>query len=308
MCRLGGIVLTNRPRPVEQYREIAEDLLMLIVNMERALGGDGNSITFHYPDGSHYIIKDHRKANRLFGRYEEIVKRLEGAIIVQCHSRLSTCGPSEQHENMHPFIHGDVVGCHNGQIDDQSIWQELEELGHDGPYSTTDSEAIFAALDFFAHDLHPKSVQPVIDMLHGTYAITAVSKTRPDTLFMLAGSNPLCYWHNQKKGILWYASTPSLLPDTLNIPKKKRKKKTWDRYKQQYTETTVKELDVYELEEGEGVYVKVGKKHLFIESHLFDLSVSYRHYPYKNYYDYGWDDEAEVYLKEWKEEYGELGH
>jgi len=291
MCRLGGVVLTNGPRPVEQYREIAEDLLMLIVNMERALGGDGNSIAFHYPNGSYHIIKEHRPSNRLFSRYEEIVKRLQGAIIVQCHARLSTCGPSEQHENMHPFVHGDVVGCHNGQIEDQSIWEELEKLGHNGPYSTTDSEAIFAALDTFAHDLHPKSVQPVIDMLHGTYAITAVSKARPDTLFMLAGSNPLCYWHSKTKGILWYASTPSLFPDTLNIPMKKKKKKTWDRYKKQYIETTVKELDVYELEEGEGVYIKAGKKRLFIESHLFDLSVSYSYYPRKLYYGYGWDDE-----------------
>lgn len=300
--------MSNRPRTVQTYKEMAEDILMLLVNMERALGGDGNSITFHYPDGTYHVIKEHRKVNRLFSRYNEIVERLQGSIIVQLHARLSTCGPSKHHENMHPFVHDNIIGCHNGQIDDQSIWETLEKLGHHGPYSTTDSEAIFAALDTFAHDLHPKSVQPVLDMLHGTYAITAVSKTRPDTLFMLAGENPLCYWHNKKKGILWYASTPSLFPETLGIPKRKRKKKTWNKYKQQYTETTVTELDVHEMDEGEGVYVRVGKKRLTIETHWFDILASYKYNPYAKYYAYGWDDEAEVYLKEWKDEYGELGH
>lgn len=282
--------MSNRPRTVQTYKEMAEDLLMLLVNMERALGGDGNSIAFHYPDGRYHVIKEHRPSNRLFSRYDEIVERLQGAIIVQLHARLSTCGPSKHHENMHPFVHGNIIGCHNGQIDDQEIWSALEQVNHPGPYSTTDSEAIFAALDTFAHDLHPKSVQSVLDMLHGTYAITAVSLERPDTLFMLAGENPLAYWHNQKKGILWYASTPSLFPDTLNIPKKKVKTKTWNKAKGAYVEKKVTKPDIYELDYGEGVYIRVGKKRLTVESHMFNV-IPYGYKYYGKYYDYGWDDE-----------------
>lgn len=156
MCRLGGVVLSNRPRTTEQYQKITEDLLMLLINMEEAYGGDGVSMTFHYPNGSYRIIKEHRKVNRVFHRFNEIQQNLmDGAIIVQMHARLSTCGPSKHHENMHPFVHGEIVGCHNGQIEDDLIWKELEHFDV-FPYSTTDSEAIFAALSVYSPSLHPR--------------------------------------------------------------------------------------------------------------------------------------------------------
>lgn len=295
MCRLGGVVLTNRMRSVERYNQIAEDLLMLLVNMERALGGDGNSLAFHYPNGDVRIIKDHRKANRLFHRYNEIVQNLQdGAIIVQMHARLSTCGPSKYHENMHPFEHGAIVGCHNGQIDDQPIWDMLERVGV-FPYSTTDSEAIFAALDTFAPSLHPTGIQEVLDMLDGTYAITAVSRKQPNTLFLLAGENPLCYWLDAKRGEFWYASTPNLLPESLEIPKVKKKRKTWDWKKKAYVESTVAERDVVELDYGDGIYVRVDRKKITIEKKDFYIT------PAKKYgYGYGY--------KAWDWDYYDIDH
>lgn len=92
MCRLGGIVLSERPRTVEQYQNMTEDLLGLLVNMEEAYGGDGVSMTFHYPDGTYRMIKEHRKVNRVFHHFNTIQKNLmDGAVIVQMHARLSTC-------------------------------------------------------------------------------------------------------------------------------------------------------------------------------------------------------------------------
>ena len=287
MCRLGGVVLSNRPRTVEKYRQIAEDLLMMLVRMEDALGGDGNSITFHYPNGSYRIIKEHRKVNRLFSRYEEIVQNLmDGAIIVQMHSRLSTCGPSKQHENMHPFTHGSIIGCHNGQIVDKYIWQEMKQLYGVKPYSTTDSEAIFAAMSVYAPTLRPNGVQEVLDMLEGTFAITAVSKHEPNMLMLVAGSNPLAYWNNKKEGEVWYASTPSLFPDTLNIPTKQiTKTYTYGKNKGKSYKTTVR--NIIELDEGDGLYIRSHKKRVTIEKVEFDIQ--WYQYSFNKYR--AWDDE-----------------
>lgn len=290
MCRLGGLVLTQRPRTVKFYEQTTEDLLMLLVNMEEALGGDGNSLSFHYPNGDVRIIKEHRKVNRLFHRFNEIKRNLmDGAIIVQLHARLSTCGPSKHHENMHPFTHGDIIGCHNGSIQDNFLWTMLEEMGHEGAYSTTDSEAIFASLNTFAPSLRPTGVQEVIDLLEGTYAITAVTKQTPNMLFLLAGENPLAYWHDRKTGQLWYASTGDLLPESLPVTERKvtRTYKTGKNKGKKYT-TTVR--DIHNLDYGEGLYIRAGKKEITIESHMFDVWSTYYGYNKNRYYDESWDD------------------
>ncbi|MFA8439196.1 hypothetical protein [Pueribacillus sp. YX66] len=292
MCRLGGVVLTNRPRSVDKYRQISEDLLGMLVKMEDALGGDGNSLTFHYPNGTYRIIKEHRKVNRLFSRFDEIQKNLmDGAIIVQMHARLSTCGPSEKHENMHPFVHGEIIGCHNGQIYDKHIWDELEEKYGIQPYSTTDSEAMFAAMSIYSPTLRPKGLQNVLDMLEGSYAITAVSKKEPNMLTLVAGDNPLAYWNNRKEGEFWYASTVELFPETLNIPTRKIKKKyAYGKNKGKTYTTTVR--NVIELEEGEGLYIRSHKRKVTMEKHQFDTWGTY-YSPYSNWnFGSAWSDEC----------------
>ncbi|PWA05272.1 hypothetical protein DCC39_18240 [Pueribacillus theae] len=300
MCRLGGIVLSDRPRTVKKYEQITEDLLMTLVNMEDALGGDGNSLTFHYPNGEYRIIKEHRKVNRLFSRFNEIRQNLmDGAIIVQMHARLSTCGPSKYHENMHPFVHGPIIGCHNGQIQDKYIWKSLEKMNIT-PYSTTDSEAMFALMSVYSPTLRPGGMQEVLDELDGTYAITAVTQDQPNMLFMVAGDNPLCYWNNKKAGELWYASTPSLLPETLNIPTKKVKKEyTYGKNKGKTYTTRVR--NIVELEEGQALYIRSHRKKVTLEKQEFEVWGSY----YSSWRT-GWDTDFDGYYED-EDGYGIYG-
>lgn len=284
MCRLGGIVLGQGiKRTEEDYARIMEDLLALLIKMENALGGDGNSITFHYSDGSYKIVKEHRQSHRLFSRFEELKNALKGAIIVQMHARLSTCGSSKQHENMHPFVHGNIIGCHNGQIDDVYLWDLLDIK----PYSTTDSEAIFAHLSVHAPTLHPKQVQTTLDHLYGSYALTVVSKAKPRQLFIIAQNNPLCYYYDRKHQELWFASTDDLLPDTLNIPVKQEKYTVKGKT---YTRTVSL---VRELKKGEGVYFRSHKKGVSIEHVEFEVKDQPKHaFPYAwSAYDYAYDYE-----------------
>lgn len=194
--------------------------------------------------------------------------------------------PSKHYENMHPFAHGGVVGCHNGQIEDDLIWKELEYF-EVYPYSTTDSEAIFAALSVYAPSLHPRDVQTVLDSLLGTYAFTAVNTEVPNMLFMVRGEKPLCYWHNKKRGEFWYASTPDLLPETLNIPQKKVKRK-YTSGKNKGKTYKVKVRNIIELEEGEGLYIRSHRKHVSVEKHQFDVWAAYYHPEEWSRYD-SWD-------------------
>lgn len=273
MCRLGGLVLSTRPRTTHFYDGIAANLLALLTNMEKAYGGDGVSITFHYPDGHYYSIKEHRHVQYTYARYDEIRQSLEGVVIVQLHARLGTGGDSRDHKNLHPFHHGDIVGCHNGVIyNDDSIWNTLTSK----PYSQVDSEAIFAKLNETAPDLSTSEVQRVIDTLYGSYAITAVNTNNPTTLFLLAGENPLCYYRNPKTGILWYASTEDLLPAEI-FPKQTKKEKKGKKQ--------VANRQAVELLDGQGMYITARTKYIEIRDHMFDMYL----YPYASqYYGYGY--------------------
>lgn len=307
MCRLGGVVLNKQVVSEERANEITEGLLMLLVNMEDALGGDGNGVSIHYPNGDYYILKDHREANYFFRYFEEIKQHLlNGATIVQMHARLSTGGSSLNHDNLHPFVHNGIIGAHNGTIEDKFLWDELNELGI-YPYSDVDSEAIFASLGAFANNLHPKLVQSVINDLYGMFALTTWSQQKADELLLVSQDNPLAIWDNKEDGELWYASTGDLFPGSLQIDTVKVK--TLGRFGKSKGKTIMKDVpNIYELKEGEAIYVRSGEDRVTLEYTEFDISytnymrsgIGYNYYG--NYYEDEYYDslleEEENYLEE----------
>lgn len=306
MCRLGGVVLSQGTKTEERAIEITENLLMMLVRMEDALGGDGNGITIHYLDGTFDTLKDHREANYFFRHFNTIKDAiLNGAHIIQMHSRLSTGGDSKYHENLHPFVHGDIVGSHNGSIEDGFLWDELGTLGVE-PYSVVDSEAIIASMSVFASTLHPKTVQTVVSDLHGMFALTLWSKKAPNQMLLVRQDNPLCFWENVEREEIWYASTPSLFPDSINVSTKKVK----DTYSygknagKAYMKTV---LDVVTLEYGEGAYLRSHKDNTSYEFVVFNMEgtgyTASRYgygngeYAYDHYYEDSFWDGLEKYVE-----------
>lgn len=291
MCRLGGVVLSKKERSEERITEITESLLMLMVRMEDAYGGDGSGVSFHWDDGRVEYLKDHRDVNFFFRHFNTLKNwLLEGATIVQLHARMSTGGSSENHNNLHPFTHGDIVGAHNGTIDDISLWGDLNPLGVYA-YSDVDSEAIFASIDTFAPSLHPKLMQVVMNDLYGVFALSIWSKKMPNNLLLVKQDNPLSYWHDKDNGELWYASTGDLLPTSLDIDMVKTK--ATYQYGANKGKSYMKPVrNIIELREGDALYIRSGDGNN-IHTEFIELDVSDTSYSgygrYGGYSSYGYD-------------------
>ena len=295
MCRLGGVVLSKKDRSDERITEITEALLMLLVNMEEAYGGDGNGLSVHWDNGRTEYLKDHREANYFFRHFSTLKQWLkEGASIVQLHARLSTGGSSENHDNLHPFTHGDIVGAHNGTIDDRLIWSDLNTIGVEA-YSDVDSEAIFASINTFAPTLHPKLLQVPINDLYGMFALSIWSKKKANSLLLVKQDNPLCYWIDRANGEFWYASTGDLLPESLDIETVPVKTMhTYGTNKGQYYMKQVP--NITELSFGDALYVKSGDGNMIyldkIELDVYGTTnSSYRNdYVEDDYYNQGYTE------------------
>lgn len=286
MCRLGGVVLSKKDRSEERITEITEGLMMLLVNMDEAYGGDGNGASFHWEDGRVEYLKDHREANYFFRHFNTVVKWIkEGANIIQLHARMSTGGSSENHNNLHPFTHGNIVGAHNGVIDDKFMWEEMKRLGV-YPYSEVDSEAIFASLNTYAPTIHPKLLQVTLDDLYGMYALSIWSKLKSNTLLLVRQDNPLSVWHDKENGEFWYASTSDLFPESLNIPIKKVR--DTHKFGANKGKSYMKNLrDVMDLESGHALYIVSGDdSDIFTD--LLTVDVSNPTSMYDNNYNYNY--------------------
>jgi glucosamine 6-phosphate synthetase-like amidotransferase/phosphosugar isomerase protein len=89
------------------------------------------------------------------------------------HCRAATLGDKEDNENNHPIKIGNLVGIHNGKIDNHR--KIIEKLGckRDGQ---VDSEAIFRLLDYYTdHGKEPftmEMIQEIVRRLDGTFAVT----------------------------------------------------------------------------------------------------------------------------------------
>jgi len=262
MCRLGGVALGTMKRSTQFYHMLAEQLAELLVNMDVAQGGDGVGVAIHYPNGARKVLKTADRAWKAY-RYlwPQVEEALPGAVAVQMHARLATCGDSSNPNNLHPIERGSVVGAHNGIIlNDDEIFEymELERKGQ------VDSEAIFALVEAIAPDLDLEGIQTVLDCLAGSFAFTVASTEAPGKVLLVAGNGQLMYARQKQTGLVWWASTSGLLPLS-----------------------ALRGSTVVSMELGDTAVVHTDEPKPRVE--LYELKVAPRH-SYGFWYEYGYGD------------------
>jgi glutamine---fructose-6-phosphate transaminase (isomerizing) len=159
-------------------------------------GADAVGYAFRGADGSIAVSKLRGGASALLDELD-VPNETSQALL---HVRDYTKGPPEIGGNNHPIRHGSVVGVHNGVIenDDELLARYgIERFEED---MTVDSEAIFALMEFRAHD--PRA----LGELRGAMAAAWLDENEPEALFVARGLHrPL--WLGTTRTEVFFAST-----------------------------------------------------------------------------------------------------
>ena len=116
------------------------------------------------------------------------------------HVRDYTKGHPEIEANNHPIRHGDVVGIHNGVIENDDDVLARYGIERAAPEMTVDSEAIFALVELRRHD--PRALSE----LRGAMAAAWLDERDEGTLYLARGRcRPL--WLGRTADGLYFAST-----------------------------------------------------------------------------------------------------
>jgi glutamine phosphoribosylpyrophosphate amidotransferase len=116
------------------------------------------------------------------------------------HVRDYTKGHPEIEANNHPIRHGDVVGIHNGVVENDDALLAHYGIERAAPEMTVDSEAIFALVELRRHD--PRALSE----LRGAMAAAWLDERDEGTLYLARGRcRPL--WLGRTADGLYFAST-----------------------------------------------------------------------------------------------------
>ena len=202
MCGIGGFFVSPNSTLLKEgglikLRELAVETLKNLQPNGREAAG----IAIVKDDGIR-VFKQPVIASKMIEMPEFtsfIVQNIDSKTIsVLIHTRLPTCGDKENNNNNHPVIHGDVVGIHNGHVNNhKDIFEKLKvkRVGE------VDSEAIFALLNLaWAHEIkttthvrdidYTDAVVKSVSVLSGQYAFAAVNARVPTRLALVRSGQP----------------------------------------------------------------------------------------------------------------------
>jgi len=190
VCGIAGYSLSSES---QASRTLAAQALLAGIS-ER--GADAVGYAFRGDDGRVEVTKLRGGASALL---DEIHVPASSSQVL-LHTRDHTKGHPEIEANNHPIRHGNVVGVHNGVIEnDDELFAHYGLDRHDDEM-TVDSEAIFALMELRRHQ--PRALRK----LRGTMAAAWLDERDGRTLYLAKGiRRPL--WVGTTSSELYFAST-----------------------------------------------------------------------------------------------------
>ncbi|ALY09623.1 glutamine amidotransferase domain protein [Arthrobacter phage Salgado] len=200
MCGIAAISLSPSDRDLH-VGEVAASLLRGIESRGRHATG---AAWYRHEDDTVAMTKVAATATIFLKHREAILPATTPAMIL--HTRYATHGNVEDRDNNHPIQHSNILGIHNGVL--QNHEEILKGIGAT-PNTPVDSEAIMALLN--GGEKHPAEV---LGSLRGDAAVGWIDLREPEVLHLARVSGrPLCIAQTEG-GSLLMASTMQTLTDT----------------------------------------------------------------------------------------------
>ena len=179
MCGLYGSITHKDKKLSYPERKIRNQIIKgLAVGMQDR-GEHGAGIAGVFPKVTD-VVKKAISAEELVDSkaFNDLLKK--NPQIILGHTRWATIGAVSD-RNTHPFDYGNIIGCHNGHVDNyKNIFEENKVDGE------VDSEAIFYLLNKYNNDY-----ERAFRELYGSFAITWINLKTPNKLYMIRDGNPL---------------------------------------------------------------------------------------------------------------------
>uniref|UniRef100_A0AAU6W0G0 Glutamine amidotransferase n=3 Tax=unclassified bacterial viruses TaxID=12333 RepID=A0AAU6W0G0_9VIRU len=146
------------------------------------------------------------------------------------HNRWATSGAKDDDNNAHPFIHGDIVGVHNGSLRNQSLLDDHKNF-------VVDSDNLF-------YQLNKTGLHDTMSKTDGAFALVWYDKKDNSLNFIRNDERPLCV-AKLSNGCWVWASERGMLTWLIN-----RHKTLMLDTETDATDNTIKTPMIYNLEKG----------------------------------------------------------
>jgi glucosamine 6-phosphate synthetase-like amidotransferase/phosphosugar isomerase protein len=180
----------------------------LVGNEERGREASGIAVVRH--DGRYRLFKQPVEASSLvrMAGYQEILSWVdERAVCILGHTRMPTKGSRWHNANNHPIIADNVVGIHNGMIENDDVLFDHYRLPRDG---AVDSEIIFRLQNKIdpteVNGHYRELIRDQAHLLTGRFATLSVDLRHPLRLIALKYKRPLCLHYEPALNALFFSS------------------------------------------------------------------------------------------------------
>lgn len=132
------------------------------------------------------------------------------------HCRLKTKGTELDNRNNHPIICNNVVGVHNGCINnDDQLFNSYSDVIH--RKGEVDSEIIFSLIDYFSNEvvIH-EAIKKMATITNGSFACAMVHREQPHIVWLFRRHNPCDILLFEDIGLVVWSSEMSFIKTAVN--------------------------------------------------------------------------------------------
>lgn len=222
MCGINGMVFLGGVKRSEEVLDQIRFVFNELMVQTEARGHHAAGIVHTRRDGFYEYYKKGISPTQMATydeTYLDIIQGLddETSSIIG-HTRYYTKGKPDNNHNNHPFDIGEVVGVHNGTIDnDDYLFKQYKK--HFKRIGEVDSEIIYQLINHYnKHEITLDGLKKALvsTYLRGYFALAFMHKNQPNLVHIVKQERPLVLGFWKEAGVIIFNSQEDLIRNVFN--------------------------------------------------------------------------------------------